>query len=150
MESTIAYLIHTFSITKLKVFLSVLYSWFSYVIGGFDLMVQSMYVLLMLDFVLGFINAWQSHTISKKKMQLGIVKILTYSITLIVIHYADIATLSADIAWVGIREIGVGYLAINEALSCLKHLTSFWVPLPKWLIQKLEGYRDNLDSKDFK
>jgi phage-related holin len=83
-------------------------------------------------------------------MQLGIVKILTYSITLIVIHYADIATLSADIAGVWIREIGVGYLAINEALSCLKHLSSFWVPLPKLLIQKLEGYRDNLDSKDFK
>lgn len=67
-------------------------------VGGVDLMVQSMYMLLMLDFFLGFMVAWQSQKISKKKMQLGIVKILTYSITLIVIHYADIATMSADIA----------------------------------------------------
>ena len=150
MEAIITYLLQTFTITKLKVILSVLYSWFAYMVGGVDLMVQSMYVLLMLDFVLGFMVAWQSHTISKKKMQLGIVKILTYSMTLIVIHYADIATLSADIAGVWIREIWVWYLAINEALSCLKHLSTFGVPLPKWLIQKLEGYRDNLDSKDFK
>ena len=150
MEAIITYLIQTFTVTKLKVFLLVLYSWFAYAVGGFDLMVQSMYILLMLDFVLGFMVAWQSHTISKKKMQLGIVKILTYSMTLIVIHYADIATLSADIAGVWIREIGVWYLAINEALSCLKHLSTFGVPLPKLLIQKLEGYRDNLDSKDFK
>lgn len=98
MEAIIAYLLQTFTITKLKVVLSVLYSWFAYMVGGVDIMVQSMYVLLMLDFVLGFAVAWQSHTISKKKMQLGIVKILTYSVTLIVIHYADIATLSADIA----------------------------------------------------
>ena len=100
MEAIITYLLQTFTITKLKVVLSVLYSWFAYMVGGVDLMVQSMYVLLMLDFVLGFMVAWQSHTISKKKMQLGIVKILTYSMTLIVIHYADIATLSADIAGV--------------------------------------------------
>lgn len=150
MEATMLYLMQTFTITKFKMFLSVLYSWFAYLVWGIDLMVQSMYALLILDFALWFMVAWQSHTISKKKMQLWIVKILTYSVTLIVIHYADIATLSADIAWVWIREIWVWYLAINEALSCLKHLTSFWVPLPKWLILKLEGYRDNLDSKDFK
>jgi len=150
MESIIAYLINTFTITKAKVWLSILYSWFSYLIGGFDSMVQGLYILLFLDFFLGFTNAWQTHTISKKKMQLGIVKIIAYSLTLIVIHYADMATLSADILGLGIREFGVGYLAINEALSCLKYLTGFWVPLPKWLIQRLELYRDNLNAKDFK
>ena len=150
MESIAIYLSQTFTVTKLKMCLSVLYSWFAYIVWWIDLMVQSMYVLLILDFVLGFAIAWQSHTISKKKMQLGIVKIVTYSLTLIVIHYADIATMSSSIAWVWIREIGVWYLAINEALSCLKHLSSFWVPLPWNLIAKLEWYRDNLNSKDFK
>lgn len=150
MEAIIAYLVQTFSITKLKIALSVLYSWFAYLIGWIDLMVQSMYVLLIIDFMLGFVSAWKTHTVSKKKMQLWIVKIITYSITLIVIHYADIATMSADIFWVWIREIGVWYLAVNEALSCLKHLSSFGVPLPKSLILKLEWYRDNLNSADFK
>ena len=125
MTAIITYLVNTFTLTKLKVCLSVLYSWFSYLIGGVDLMIQSVYVLLILDFILGFISAWLEHNISKKKMQLGIVKIVTYSVTLIVIHYADIATMSTDIAGVGIREIGIGYLAVNEALSCLKHLSSF-------------------------
>lgn len=150
MESIIIYLAHTFTITKLKVILSVLYSWLAYLIGGFDTMVQWLYILLILDFLLGFTNAWHTHSISKKKMQLGIVKIISYSITLIVIHYADIATLSADIFWVGIRELWVGYLAVNEALSCIKYLTVFWVPFPKWIIKRLELYRDNLNSADFK
>lgn len=150
MEAILSYLVQTFTITKLKAVLSILYSWFAYLIGWFDTMVQWLYVLLILDFILGFWNAWKHHTISKKKMQLGIVKIIAYSITLIVIHYADIATLSADILWVGIREVGVGYLAVNEALSCLKYLWNFWVPLPAGLIARLEWYRDNLNSADFK
>lgn len=79
-------------------------------------------------------------------MQLGIVKIVTYSITLIVINYADIAAMWANIGWVGIRELGVWYLAINEALSCLKHLAVFWVPLPKKLFAKLEWYRDEFNK----
>lgn len=150
MDSILTYLLHTFTFTKLKALLSVVYSWFAYLIGWFDTMVQGLYVLLMLDFILGFGNAWRTHTISKKKMQLWIVKIIAYSVTLIVIHYADVATLSADIFWLGVRELWVGYLAVNEALSCLKYLTEFWVPLPKWLIVRLESYRDNLNSADFK
>lgn len=150
MEAILAYLIHTFTVTKLKAVLSILYSWFAYLIWWFDTMVQGLYVLLILDFILGFGNAWKNHTISKKKMQLGIVKIIAYSVTLIVIHYADIATFSADIFWVWIREAWVWYLAVNEALSCLKYLWNFWVPLPAWLILRLEWYRDNLNSADFK
>ncbi len=150
MDAILLYLANTFTVTKIKVVLSMIYSWFAYIIGGFDLMVEALYILLILDFTLGFISAWNTHTVSKKKMQLWTVKIVTYSITLIVINYADIATLWANIGGVGIREIWVGYLSVNEALSCLKHLTSFGVPLPVWLIKKLEGYRDNLETTDFK
>lgn len=150
MESIIAYLLNTFTVTKAKVILSVIYSWFSYMIWGYTLLVESMYVLLIIDFILGFNRAWVTHTLSRKKMQLWIVKIISYSVTLIVINYADIATLHANIMGIGIKELGVAYLAVNEALSCSKHLSLIWVPLPMGVVKKLELYRDNLNSADFK
>lgn len=147
MESSLYYILHTFAVTKGKLILSFAYTIFAYLIGGFDIMVQALYILLILDFILWFLDAWQKHILSKKKMQLWIIKIITYSITLIVVHYADVSSMSIDIGWVWIREIGVSYLSINEALSCLRHLSVFWVPLPIWLIKKLEWYKDNLETK---
>ena len=150
MEAIFIYIMNTFTFTKLKLWLAVSYSWFSYIIGWFDLMVESLYILLVMDFVLGFLHAWNTHTISKKRMQLGIIKIITYSVTLIVINYADISAMWVNFQWVWIRELWVAYLSINEALSCLHHLWKFWVPLPMWLIKKLEWYRESLDTTDIK
>ena len=150
MEAIFIYIMNTFTFTKIKLALAFLYSWFSYMIGGFDLMVESLYILLVMDFVLGFLRAWNTHTISKKRMQLGIIKIITYSVTLIVINYADISAMWVNFQGVWIRELWVAYLSINEALSCLYHLWKFGVRLPLWLIKKLEWYRDNLESTDIK
>lgn len=109
-------------------------------------MMQALYVLLTLDFLLGFMVAWKNENISKKKMQLGLVKLVTYSIAVIVFNYMHIATQGANIAGIGIRELGVAYLAITEGLSALRHLADLWVPLPMNLIKKIENFRDNLDK----
>lgn len=142
------YILDTFTITKIKIFLSMIFSCFCVVIWWYDKVIEAMYVLLILDFILWFIYAWRNNNISKRKMELWIAKIITYSITLIVINYADIATMSANVYWVWIREFWVWYLAVNEALSCLKHLWNLWVPIPKRIIKKLENYRDNLSIND--
>lgn len=148
LEIIYTYTINTFSITKIKIFLSMIFSCFCIFIWWYNKMIEAMYILLILDFILWFIFAWKNNNISKRKMQLWIIKIITYSITLIVINYADIATMWADLFWIWIREFWVWYLSINEALSCLKHLWNLWVPIPKRIIEKLENYRDNLNIKD--
>lgn len=148
MEAIYTYCIATFTFTKLKTFLAFLFGIFWTIIGGFTVMVQAMFILLVLDFILGFIIAWKDWTISKKKMQLGIVKIVAYCLTLIVLNYTNIVIWWINFNWFWILEFWVSYLGINEALSCLKHLWNLWVPIPIWIIKKLENYKENLEMKD--
>lgn len=150
INTIVIYLMQTFSITKIKIFLSLLFSYFCVTIWWYNQIVEAMYVLLILDFLFWFIHAWKENHISKKKMQLGTLKLIMYSFALIVFNYASIATWDIKIYWIWIRELWVAYLAINETLSCLKHLWNLWVPIPRKLIKKLEWYKENLDIGDFK
>lgn len=148
-ETIIVYLMNTFTITKIKLFLTFVFTCFCSIIWYND-MIEALYILLMLDFLFWFIYAWKNNDISKKKMQLWLLKLITYSLALIVFKYTHIATNWANLLWIWIKELWVWYLAINEALSCLKHLWNLWVPIPRKLIMKLENYRDWLNIWDFK
>lgn len=147
METVILYLSNIFTFNKFKFWLSILFSWFSYLIGGFDSMIQALYILLVLDFLTWFMLAWRDNKLSKRKMQLGIVKLVTYSMAVIVFNYMHEVTNWANILGIGIREIGVAYLAITDGISCLKHLSDLGVPLPVNLIGKLEDFKKNIDNK---
>ena len=46
MEAILLYLSHTFTLNKAKLLLSILFSFFSYLIGGFDSMIQALYILI--------------------------------------------------------------------------------------------------------
>lgn len=150
METILLYIINTFTVTKLKAFITIVVSFFWMLIWWITIMIKAMFALLILDFILWFIYAWITHNISKKKMQLWIVKLLTYSCTLIVLNFTNLAIMWININWFWIMEFWVSYLAVNEALSCLKHLWNLWVPIPVWIVNKLENYKDNLTIKDIK
>lgn len=149
MEYILTYILNTFTITKIKLLLSVILSYFTLMIWWYTSGVEAMYILLFLDFILWFSIAYNKNNLSKKKLQLWFLKMLTYSIALIVFNYADITTLWANISWIWIKEFWICYLALNEALSCLKHLWCMWVPIPRKIIEKLENYKDWLEIKDF-
>ena len=149
MEAILVYLANTFLFTKTKaIFLFIL--WFFWImIWWFDAMKQALFILLMIDFVLWFIIAWKTSTLSKKRIQLWMIKIVSYCMTLIVLNYTSIAIWWLNINWFWLVEFWVSYLAINEWLSALRHLSKLWVPIPQGLIDKLENYKDNLELKDF-
>lgn len=149
IEIIIIYLMEILSFTKIKLFLSFIFSCFCISIWWYTQIVEAMYILLVLDFLFWFIYAYINNNISKKKMQLWTIKLVTYSFALIVFNYASIATMDANLFWLWIKELWVWYLAINEALSCLKHLWNLWVPIPLKLIAKLEFYKDSLNIDDF-
>lgn len=147
MEAILTYAAHTFTINKAKAILSILLSWASFLVWGINAMIQALYLLLILDFILWFsIAFFIKHDLSKKKFQLWLTKFILYWVALIVFNLTDILVWHVEIFGVWIREIWVSYLWIGEALSCLRHLGDLWVPIPKKLIQKLENYRDNLDT----
>lgn len=148
METIIVYLTNTFLFTKTKAFLAFIVWLFGVMIWWFDIMKQALFILIMLDFFLGFINAWRTNTLSKARIQLGMIKIVWYCLALIILNYTSIAIWWLSINGFWLVEFWVSYLALNEWLSWLRHLSKMWVPIPVALINKIESYKDNLELKN--
>lgn len=146
VESLITYMVHTLTFSKLKLFISSVIALFTALIWGYTALIEALFMLMVIDFVLWFVNAWQKNALSRERMRNGFIKIIWYCIALIVLNYTSIAVFWANIGGYGVKEFWVSYLAVHEWISTLRHLACMWVPIPKSLLDKLENYKEKLDS----
>lgn len=115
-------------------------SWLGWLLGGWDQLVRSLTVLMVMDFVLGFWRAWRSGLISGDKMKHGLIKFLLYAMTIMTGVEIQKMFTAFEVGF-ALRDWMVGYLLLNEGMSCLEHLSAMGVPLPVWLLKRLRKYR---------
>lgn len=119
-------------------------SWFA---GGIDQLVTSLFLLMVVDFALGFTRGWVEGRISGDKLKHGSVKFILYGLTVWVAVLVQGMMRAFDPSILGvkmsfaIRDWVVAYLVLNESVSCMEHLVFFKVPLPASLIHRLKHYR---------
>ena len=120
----------------------------SWIVGGLDQLVVSLYILMAADFFLGFSRAWKTERISGSKLKHGIMKFLLYSVTVWIalqiqqgLHEVEPNAFGFRFS-LAVRDWLVAYRVLNEGLSCLSHLAYFRVPIPQRLIRRLRNYRD--------
>lgn len=130
-----------------KVICTCMVSIISYFTGGLDQLITSLFLLMVVDFALGFSRGWVERRISGDKMKHGAVKFILYGLTIWVAVLVQNMIRAFDptvLGWnmsVSIRDWVVAYLVLNESVSCMEHLTFFKVPLPARLVQRLKHYR---------
>jgi toxin secretion/phage lysis holin len=111
-------------------------------IGGFDVAIRALLILLILDFIMGFSIAFRDHKLSRKKMMAGLYKMMVYFVGVSMAHWTDILIFHTTVEF-WFQNFIIVYLWVNESLSIIKHMNDFWVKVPIQLIQRLESYRDN-------
>lgn len=123
-------------------------------LGGVGTLAVLLVTIMVLDYILGFCRAWCTCTISGKKMREGIVKFILYATGVVVVSIADASVaetlrpLLRMLEYIGVyvqnpvRSLYMCWLVSHEALSCIKHLESFGLPVPHWLRIRLVSYRD--------
>lgn len=89
-------------------------------IGGFDLVTRGLLMLMLLDFSMGFSNAWINHCISRRKMKDGLYKFILYAVTIMTGHWTDIIVFHQTVEF-GFQNGLIVYLGLTEAISILKH-----------------------------
>lgn len=146
-EWIIAALTKVFSFAGLKALITIVVVYIEYMLGGFDLVMRWLLMLMILDFVMGFSNAARRHELSRGKMAAGIYKFILYGITIMTGHWTDIIVFHQEVEF-WLQNVFIVYLWLTEALSILKHASDLWVPIPKRIIVRLESYRDKIDIKD--
>ncbi|MEG6505867.1 phage holin family protein [Nitratidesulfovibrio sp. 1201_IL3209] len=101
-------------------------------------------LLLILDFVLGFWRAGRTTGWKRSKVWAGVLKPVFYVLAVIVMALVEEALAQSAPFRLPVRDLFVGYLCVNEGLSCLEHLSFFGVPVPASIRERLREYRETL------
>lgn len=126
----------------IKVFFSWLLTGFLYLMGGLDIALIAFLIAIVLDYLTGIAKAFYLGKVSSKQGLKGLIKKFEYLVVVALCVVVD--KLLGDTGM--IRTMILYYFVANEGISILENCAKMNVPIPKWLIDKLEQLKDENDG----
>lgn len=106
-------------------------------------LIPILFLLMLLDFVLGVKRAYNNNALSSAGFRKGFLKVIVYLVGIAVILLTARTFFLSFGTSFRIDIFSIGFLCVNESISCLSHLTKMGFPTPIWLNEKLaEFHRD--------
>mgnify|MGYP002132553586 CR=1 FL=1 len=112
-------------------------------IGSVDITVQAMFFALVIDLILGLWNAVFHGQFCKVRFKRWLYKVMLYMVALILGHISDLLVFQQKISF-WFQNFIIIYLGLTEVLSAFRHLGKMGLKMPQKIIDRIEGYRDNL------
>jgi len=110
-----------------------------------EIAITSLFVLMIIDFVLWFGRAISKKKISSFKMKLWLWKFIVYLFVIITWYWADMLAFKTNVWW-GFHYIFILYLGTTELISIIEHTNEMWINLPFW--KQLKKFQDQLSNED--
>jgi toxin secretion/phage lysis holin len=113
-------------------------TYLGYIIGGFDIMLQTLIIFIIIDYVTGIISA-----ICKKNLSsdIGFKGIFKKIITLLLVGIATRIEIILGIQ--EIRYVVISFYLANEGLSILENSHNIGIPIPKKIVSVLEQFKED-------
>lgn len=115
----------------------------SYLLGGWDIILTTLAIFMVLDYITGMIASFIEKTWNSEKGAIGLVKKGTIVLLVILGVFLD-RLLSGD-KWVFRTVICMFYIA-NEGLSIVENCGCIGLPVPKRILDALEQLRKDNDT----
>lgn len=113
-------------------------TFFVYLLGGLDIALQSLLIVIVLDYITGIAKSYVSKKLNSNKGFKGIVKKLgmlgMVALSVVIDHIAGDSGL--------IRTMVIYYLVANEGLSIIENLAEMDIIVPDILKEKLEQIKN--------
>ena len=116
---------------KLEYIFSLINSIFAYLFGGFDTLITTLIIFIVLDYITGVCKGIYRKELNSKKGLKGIIKKIGYLFIIILASLFDKITNNTEGT---IRTITIYFFISNEAISILENLALMDLPLPKKLL----------------
>ncbi len=113
---------------KILFTLSVISSWFMYLIGGWQLLLTILVVFMFIDIATGIIRALIKKKLNSKIGYIGFLKKATIMLVIILANWLDILTTSDMPVF---KTLAIYFYIGMEGLSILENLNQIGVPIPK-------------------
>lgn len=127
------------NISTLDAFLALAISALSWLLGGFDLLVQSLLLLVFLDIFAGIVHAVYDRRLNSTKLRQGLVRKVGYFVLVALAATVDRVVFQQSPAS---RTLVCSFLIVSEGLSIIEHLAAMGVPVPEPLRTRLEKLRE--------
>lgn len=126
----------------IKSVVSIIATTLIYLLGGWDVALQSLIIVIILDYLTGIAKSYVSKKLNSNKGFKGIIKKLSMLCIVAVSVIIDKLTIGTG----AVRTLVIYYIVANEGLSILENLGEMNIIVPEFLKNRLEQLRDN--SKD--
>lgn len=113
---------------------SVIFTTFVYLIGGFDIAIQSLLIVMVVDYLTGIASAIYNKELSSKLGFKGIIKKFSYLCVVALSVVIDNLTGQSGL----IRTLVIYFFVANDGLSIIENMAEMGVKLPQKLIDSLE------------
>lgn len=113
---------------------SIILTTFVYLIGGFDVAIQSLLIVMVVDYLTGFTSAIYNKNLSSKIGFKGILKKFSYLCVVALSVVIDNLTGQNGL----IRTLVIYFFVANDGLSIIENMAEMNIKLPQKLIDCLE------------
>lgn len=117
--------------------ISVLLTTIVYVLGGWDVALISMVIVVIIDYITGVASAFYNKKLSSKQGLKGIIKKFCYFLIVALAVVIDNLLGQSGI----IRTLVIYFFVANDGLSVIENMAEMDIKLPKKLIDALEELR---------
>ena len=113
---------------------SVILTTFIYLVGGFDIAIQSLLIVIVIDYLTGIASAIYNKELSSKIGFKGIIKKFSYLLVVALSVVIDNLLGQSGL----IRSLVIYFFVANDGLSILENMAEMNIKLPQKLIDALE------------
>lgn len=113
---------------------SVVLTTFIYLLGGWDIALQSLLIVIIIDYLTGIASAVYNKQLSSKIGFKGIIKKFCYLLVVALSVVIDNLTGQSGI----IRNLVIYFFVANDGLSIIENMAEMNIKLPKKLIDSLK------------
>lgn len=117
--------------------LSVLLTTLVYILGGFDVALKSLIIIIVIDYLTGVGSAYYNKKVSSKKGLKGIIKKFCYFLIVALAVVIDNLMGQSGV----IRTLVIYFFVANDGISIIENMAEMDVKLPKKLIESLEDLK---------
>ena len=118
-------------------FLSVILTTLVYILGGFDVALKSLIIIVIIDYLTGVGSAYYNKKVSSKKGLKGIIKKFCYFLIVALAVVIDNLMGQSGV----IRTLVIYFFVANDGISIIENMAEMDVKLPKKLIESLEDMK---------
>jgi len=109
-----------------------------------EIAITSLFVLMIVDFILWLWRAFHNKKVSSFKMKLWLWKFVVYMFVIIAWYGADMLIFKTNMSW-GFHYIFILYLWTTELISIIEHTNALWINLP--FAKDLKKFQNQLSEE---